>query len=252
MLKAFTPVAVLILSFFAGLEKPSKVQLLIVSFISIGAGLATFGELRFSSIGFAFQIAGIFVEALRLVLADQFLKSIKIDPLSTLYYLAPPSFVFLFIGFVLFEMDKFSPDLIMSSTLASILLINGAAAFCLNIASVLLITHTSAMVLVLGGIFKDIMLVILSVIVFKSPVSMLQVMGYSISLSAMNVYKEYKSNPVDFHNTLDRNISWMYSQLCMRGESAPSISSSSSINESQGENIELLTSEDASSDTNTV
>jgi hypothetical protein len=45
-----------------------------------------------------------------------------------------------------------------------------------QVASVLLILHTSAMVLSIGGLFKDVLLVSLSYIFFASPVTYLQVL----------------------------------------------------------------------------
>jgi drug/metabolite transporter (DMT)-like permease len=56
MLKAFTPVAVLLLSFLGGLETPSLLQLAIVLFICLGVTLSTVGELRFSMLGFLVQV----------------------------------------------------------------------------------------------------------------------------------------------------------------------------------------------------
>ena len=56
MLKAFTPVGVLLLSFVGGLESPSMVQLLIVLFISAGVTLSSVGEIRFSLPGFLLQV----------------------------------------------------------------------------------------------------------------------------------------------------------------------------------------------------
>ena len=48
MLKAFTPVAVLIFSFFSGLEKASCMELNIVSIICVGVALTSVGETYFS------------------------------------------------------------------------------------------------------------------------------------------------------------------------------------------------------------
>ena len=47
----------------------------------------------------------------------------------------------------------------------------------------------------LAGVVKDIFLVILSVTFFKSPVSNLQIIGYSIALAGLNAHKEYKKDP---------------------------------------------------------
>jgi hypothetical protein len=48
-----------------------------------------------------FQLGGIAAESLRLVLADRMLKDLKLDSLSTLYYIAPPSFVLISFGWEL-------------------------------------------------------------------------------------------------------------------------------------------------------
>jgi drug/metabolite transporter (DMT)-like permease len=132
MLKAFTPISVLLLSFLGGLESPSALQLLIVMMICLGVLLSTVGELRFSLFGFLLQAAGILSESLRLVMADRFLKDLKLDALSTLYYVAPPSFFFIAIGFLFFEFPYFPMERLASS-FAWILLINGFAAFALNV-----------------------------------------------------------------------------------------------------------------------
>lgn len=46
---------------------------------------------------------------------------------------------------------------------------------CGQIATYLLISHTSAMTLTIGGLFKDVLLVIFSVVFFGSPLTLLQV-----------------------------------------------------------------------------
>lgn len=47
----------------------------------------------------------------------------------------------------------------------------------------------------LAGIVKDILLVILSVAVFGSPVTPLQYAGYGVALLGLNLHKEFKKNP---------------------------------------------------------
>lgn len=199
MLKAFTPVAVLLASQAFGMETPTVAQIAIVSCISIGVSITAVGELQFSLLGFLFQVGGILAEACRLVLADKLIKDLKLDSLSTIYYVAPVSFATIGTGFVLFEMSKF-PVMVVLENHVPILLLNGFAAFALNIAIVLLMANTSALVLSLGGIVKDILLVACSFVFFQSPVTSLQIFGYTISLASMNLYKDYKTNPEKFLN----------------------------------------------------
>eukprot|EP01038_Epipyxis_sp_PR26KG_P008113 gene8113-10988_t len=195
MLKAFTPVAVLIFSFFSGLEKTSFIELYIVFIICIGVALTSVGEMYFSWMGFTFQSLAILAESSRLVLTNVLMKQLKLDPLSSLYYIAPLCTVF--IGFVcaIFEFKELPFDRMMTQDFMIIMLINALVAFTLNVAVVLLISNTSALVLTLAGIIKDIMLVALSILVFGSPVTPLQYAGYGVALLGLNLHKEYKKNP---------------------------------------------------------
>jgi drug/metabolite transporter (DMT)-like permease len=195
MLKAFTPVAVLIFSFFMGLERPSCLEFYIVLVICIGVAMTSAGELQFSLIGFAFQSAAIIAESSRLVLTNILLKTLKLDPLSSLYYIAPMCSLFIGIAFFAFEYEQLPWEMMLTSQFALLMLTNGAVAFALNIAVVLLISNTSALILTLAGIIKDVLLVGLSVAVFQSPVSQLQMLGYSIALIGLNLHKEYKKSP---------------------------------------------------------
>ena len=202
MIKAFTPVNVLLLSYMLKIEKnPSNMQIGIVFMICFGVAMSSIGELNFNMIGFIFQILGGFCESGRLVLSDRFLKDLKLDSLSTLYYTAPVCFCFLFISFMAVEYSTFDTSLLTFGFLI-VLVLNGMLAFSLNIAIVLLITNTSALVLTLTGLFKDILLVVFSVIVFFTPITYLQMFGYSISLYGMNLYKEYKTDPLAMHEKL--------------------------------------------------
>ncbi len=57
MVKAITPVPLLLLSFAFGREKPSVAQLLIVVVVSAGVMMSSIGELKFSWIGFLIQVS---------------------------------------------------------------------------------------------------------------------------------------------------------------------------------------------------
>lgn len=195
MLKAFTPVAVLIFSFFSGLEKTSYMELYIVTIICVGVALTSAGELFFSWTGFTFQSLAILAEASRLVMTNLLMKQLKLDPLSALYYIAPIVSLFIGIACLYFEFQDLPFDRMQTPDFLMIMIANGIVAFTLNVAVVLLIANTSALVLTLAGIVKDILLVFLSIVIFGSPVTLLQYIGYSIALLGLNLHKEYKKNP---------------------------------------------------------
>ena len=192
MLKACTPVAVLVFSFMAGLESPSCTEVAIVTLICIGVAMTSVGETYFSWIGFTFQAGGILAESSRLVLTNALMKQLKLDSLSSLYYIAPMCFAFIFPAMLFFESSELPYDRIFTFTFGMVLISNGAIAFLLNVAVVMLIGNTSALILTLAGILKDLMLVGLSIVLFGSPVTGLQYVGYSIALVGLNLHKEYK------------------------------------------------------------
>lgn len=195
MLKAFTPVAVLIFSAVLGLEKPQCTELLIVVVICLGVAMTSVGEAAFSMVGFIFQSLAILFESSRLVLTNILLKALKLDPLSSLYYIAPMCAFFIGISFVVFEYDHLPWSRLTDASFLLLMAANGCVAFTLNVAVVMLISNTSALTLTLAGIFKDIMLVALSVAIFGSPVTPLQIAGYAVALTGLNLHKEYKKNP---------------------------------------------------------
>ena len=93
MLKAVTPVTVLLASWALKTDEPSMRVLLNVSVIVIGIVIASYGEIAFVLVGFVYQVLGVSFESVRLVMVQKLLSSpeYKMDPLVSLYYFAPVS-----------------------------------------------------------------------------------------------------------------------------------------------------------------
>jgi hypothetical protein len=160
-----------------------------------------------------------------MITMDMMLKDLALDSLSLLYYSAPPSALAIFLGFLLFEASSFSVS-IFTYDLCFVLLLNGLLAFSLNIAVIYLVASTSAMVISISGPIKDITIVIMSVVIFRAPVTVLQVCcccccccccvvefsnilncanvvpflyvlqicGFAVSLSGLVMYRSYKAD----------------------------------------------------------
>ena len=67
MLKAFTPVAILLISWTFRIQEPSKKLGVIVLMISSGVALASRGELRFNLVGFLTQAAAVAVSTINTI-----------------------------------------------------------------------------------------------------------------------------------------------------------------------------------------
>ncbi|MCJ1268954.1 solute carrier 35 member [Lobaria immixta] len=190
MLKATTPVAVVLAGWAMGAEKVDLKKLFNVSIIVIGVVIASFGEIRFVLIGFIFQLGGICFEAVRLVLVQNLLSSAeyKMDPLVSLYYFAPVCAIMNSCFALIFEVPRMSMAEVYSVGLWTLFL-NALIAFALNVSVVFLIGRTSSLVLTLSGVLKDIFLVAASIAIWGTPISGLQYFGYSIALCGLIYYK---------------------------------------------------------------
>lgn len=141
MLKATTPVAVLLSSWALGVSQPNLKVFLNVSVIVLGVVIASIGEIKFVMIGFIFQIMGIVFEALRLTMVQRLLSSAeyKMDPLVSLYYFAPVCAVMNFAVALVWEIPKVSADDFYRVGLFTLFL-NGLCAFLLNVSVVFLVS----------------------------------------------------------------------------------------------------------------
>lgn len=142
MLKATTPVAVLISGWTLGVSQPNLKQFLNVSAIVVGVIIASFGEIHFVTIGVLFQIGGIIFEALRLTMVQRLLSSadFKMDPLVSLYYFAPICAVMNGVVALIWEFPKVTMAEVYHVGLFTFFL-NGLCAFMLNVSVVFLVRY---------------------------------------------------------------------------------------------------------------
>lgn len=190
MLKATTAVATLLATWAFRIAPPNVKVLGNVTVIVLGVVIASFGEIKFVFSGFMFQVGGVVFEALRLVLVQRLLSSgdFKMDPLVSLYYFAPACAVTNGLFTAIVELPRLTMEDIYGLG-PMILLANAFVAFLLNVSGVLLIGKTSAVVLTMSGVLKDVLLVFASMILFHDPVTGQQFFGYSIALAGLVYYK---------------------------------------------------------------
>lgn len=91
LLTSTVPVAVFILGVAAGLEVMSYRMLLVMSVISFGVLVASYGEIDINWIGVVYQMGGVVAEALRLIFMEILVKrkGRKLNPISIMYYVSP-------------------------------------------------------------------------------------------------------------------------------------------------------------------
>ncbi|KJZ70741.1 hypothetical protein HIM_09874 [Hirsutella minnesotensis 3608] len=189
MVKSAAPVAVLFASWAWGVADPSLSSLINILVIVAGVTLASLGEIQFSLIGFLFQIVGIVFEAIRIVMIQVMLSAegLRMDPLVGLYYYAPVCAAMNLLVALFTEIPRIQWEEV-SHIGFGVLFLNALIAFMLNVASVFLIGKTSGLVMTLAGILKNILLIAISILIWHTKITFVQVLGYTIALIGLTYY----------------------------------------------------------------
>lgn len=100
------PVATFIMAVLCGTDKPRCDVFSNMLLVSVGVVVSSYGEIHFNVVGTLYQVTGIFAEALRLVLTQVLLqkKGLTLNPITSLYYIAPCRYHILTLTFICIEL----------------------------------------------------------------------------------------------------------------------------------------------------
>ncbi|KAK7311871.1 hypothetical protein RJT34_10305 [Clitoria ternatea] len=193
MLKALMPVAVYSIGVLLRKESYKNDTMLNMLSISLGVAVAAYGEARFDTWGVLLQLGAVAFEATRLVMIQILLtsKGISLNPITSLYYVAPCCLVFLSVPWifveypVLKETSSFQFDFVIFGT-------NSFCAFALNLAVFLLVGKTSALTMNVAGVVKDWLLIAFSWSVIKDTVTPVNLFGYGLAFLGVAYYNHSK------------------------------------------------------------
>ncbi|KAA8535089.1 hypothetical protein F0562_030092 [Nyssa sinensis] len=193
MLKALMPVAVYSTGVIFKKETFKSDTMANMILISFGVGIAAYGEASFDTWGVILQLAAVAFEATRLVMIQVLLtsKGITLNPITSLYYVAPSCLICLFVPWVIKEF----PLLKATSSFHFDYLIFGTNSFCafaLNLAVFLLVGKTSALTMNVAGVVKDWLLIAFSWSVIKDTVTPVNLFGYGLAFLGVGYYNHSK------------------------------------------------------------
>lgn len=193
MLKALMPVSVFTVGCVFGMESYNPKTLGNMVIITIGVVIASYGEINFVVIGVLLQLASVATESTRLMLIQILLqrRGLSLNPVTTMYYIAPASFLFLSLPFAVLELRQVMGDPNVDFN-PFIFLSNAGAAFALNMSVFMLIGRTSALTMNVAGVIKDWMLIGLSVVIFQAQVTAINLGGYLIAFGGVVFYNYTK------------------------------------------------------------
>jgi hypothetical protein len=182
MLKALMPVAVYSLAVAFRTDSFRRASMLNMLGISAGVAVAAYGEARFDAFGVTLQLAAVAAEATRLVLIQILLTSrgMSLNPITSLYYIAPCCLLFLAVPWYAVELPRLRAAAASAAGLARpdvfVFGTNSLCAFALNLA----------------GVVKDWLLIAFSWTVIKDTVTPVNLVGYGIAFLGVAYYNHAK------------------------------------------------------------
>jgi len=208
-LGATTPFFTAIFAYALLKKKESTATYMTLVPVVAGITIATWGEPSFNFIGFVACLVGVCCRALKSVLQGWLLTPAgekeaekasnsnenKLDSMSLLYYMAPVAVVTLGVcTFIMepeaisafYEATELNPNFIV------ILLSNCFIAYLVNLTNFLVTAHVGALSLQVLGNAKGVVCTVVSIMLFRNPITFRSVTGYTITMIGVWLYSSSK------------------------------------------------------------
>ncbi|KAH0979647.1 hypothetical protein GBA52_006824 [Prunus armeniaca] len=173
---ATTPFFTAVFAYFMTLKREAWLTYLTLVPVVTGVIIASGGEPSFHLFGFLICVAATAARALKSVLQGILLSSEgeKLNSMNLLLYMAPIAVVFLLPATLIMEENVVGITLALARDDVKIiwyLLFNSALAYFVNLTNFLVTKHTSALTLQVLGNAKGAVAVVVSILIFRNPVS---------------------------------------------------------------------------------
>jgi len=194
---ATTPFFTALLSLFIMRQKESTQTYMTLIPIVLGIMIASKAEPLFHPVGFVACFSATFARALKSVLQGLLLTSDteKLDSLNLLMYMSPVALFVLVASANIMEPDAFGvfyQNSLDSPQFFFTLMLNCVLAFSVNLTNFLVTKCTSPLTLQVLGNAKGAVAVVVSIILFRNPVSGIGMVGYGITIAGVVAYSEAK------------------------------------------------------------
>jgi hypothetical protein len=160
----------------------------------LGVGMACFGDMTYSSLGFVYTSLCVLLSAIKVVAAGEILTgTLKLHPVDLLGRLAPLAMMqCMALSLATGEIkDMISSGLGLDRKgmypIAAVLL-SGIWSFSLNITSLMVNKLTSPLTLCIAGNVKQVLMIALSTIIFATPITRLNGWGIVVVLIGSSIY----------------------------------------------------------------
>ena len=174
-------------------RKFSYCRILSVSPVIVGVAMACFGDITFTALGFFYTSCCVFLASLKAVAAGEMLTgSLKMHPVDLLGHLSPLAMIqCLFLSAATGELVEMMsrPELFLTDLKPmAVVIISGIGAFSLNITSLMVNKLTSPLTLCIAGNVKQVLMIVISTIIFATPITLLNGFGIVLVVVGSSLY----------------------------------------------------------------
>ncbi|MFQ6623285.1 hypothetical protein Gotur_002871 [Gossypium turneri] len=194
---ATTPFFTAVFAYVMMKKTESWVTYLTLLPVVAGVIIASGAEPSFHLFGFLMCVSATAARASKSVLQAILLSSEeeKLNSMNLLMYMAPIAVVILLPATLLMERNVIAITIALArkdTIVVYYLLFNSSLAYFVNLTNFLVTKHTSALTLQVLGNAKGAVAVVVSIIIFKNPVSLMGMLGYSLTVVGVLLYNESK------------------------------------------------------------
>jgi drug/metabolite transporter (DMT)-like permease len=175
-----------------GTETYTHKSALKVFIVGLGVVIASYGDVRANLLGVMLQVGCIVCDAVRCTLLQLVMQhsDVKLTPVGTLYHVAPMAAAILCLPAAVSEFGRLVHH---TSPIPWLwLFLSCAAASSLNVVVFTLIGKTSALTTSVTGPLKEWVCILTAMIIYKTPVTGQQWLGYAIALVGIFWYQRDK------------------------------------------------------------
>jgi drug/metabolite transporter (DMT)-like permease len=184
----------------------SRNHFVAVALVVAGVLLATYSTLDFHPVGFAFTVTVCFLSSLKSVVTNKFLVSagLRFHPFDLLRKMASLSLVHLLVLWVLTGEAWRVVDWVAENGTArfvTVIGVNAFMAFFLNVTNFFFTKLTSALTVTIVGNCKHVVTILLSIAIFRNPVSLLNAIGIFVTIVGAASY-----SAVDYRDAVAKGV----------------------------------------------
>ncbi|KAK9157318.1 hypothetical protein Scep_003892 [Stephania cephalantha] len=194
---ATTPFFTALFAWLVTLKRESWVTYAALVPVVAGVVIASGGEPMFNLFGFVMCISATAARAFKSVLQGILLSSEgeKLNSMNLMLYMAPVAVLVLLPTTIIMEpnvLDVIIPLGNRHKFMWLLLFVNSVMAYSANLSNFLVTKHTSALTLQVLGNAKGAVAVVISILLFRNPVTFIGIAGYTMTVIGVALYGEAK------------------------------------------------------------